>query len=131
MAKFGQRSLDNLAECHQDLQAVFNRVIVTIDCSVIEGVRNAAEQDKLYRAGLSKLRYPSSRHNQTPSTAADVVPYPIDWDDYRRFYLFAGFVLGTAVELGIKLRWGGDWNGDWHWRDQVFHDLPHFELARS
>ena len=60
--------------------------------------------------------------------ALDAAPCPIDWEDAKRFYLFAGFVLGIARQLGIKLRWGGDWDGDFTWRDQKFHDLVHFEI---
>jgi hypothetical protein len=46
----------------------------------------------------------------------------------RRWYGFGGYVLGIAAELGIPIRWGGDWDGDWTHSDQQFHDLPHFEL---
>ena len=44
-----------------------------------------------------------------------------------RFYFFGGFVLGLAVSLGIKIRWGGDWDSDREILDQNFDDLPHFE----
>jgi hypothetical protein len=33
-----------------------------------------------------------------------------------------------ASSMGIKIRWGGDWNGDWKVKDNHFDDLPHFEL---
>ena len=36
--------------------------------------------------------------------------------------------MGRAVELGIRLRWGGDWDGDNELRDQTFNDLVHFEV---
>ena len=38
-------------------------------------------------------------------------------------------MVATALGMGIKLRWGGDWDGDWQTRDNTFDDLPHFELA--
>ena len=44
-----------------------------------------------------------------------------------RFYFFGGFVLGLAVSMGIKIRWGGDWDSDREILDQNFDDLPHFE----
>ena len=69
-----------------------------------------------------------SKHNQEPSLAVDVAPWPIDWNDSHRFYHFAGFVLGIAAALNIRLRWGGDWDSDFDLRDQTFFDLPHFEL---
>ena len=44
-----------------------------------------------------------------------------------RFYFFGGFVLGLAVSMGLKIRWGGDWDSDREILDQNFDDLPHFE----
>jgi peptidoglycan L-alanyl-D-glutamate endopeptidase CwlK len=46
-----------------------------------------------------------------------------------RFYVLAGYVLGIAQAQSVALRWGGDWNGNWDYRDQRFHDLGHFELS--
>lgn len=73
----------------------------------------------------SKHVYPLNE----PSLAVDVAPYPIKWNDYLRFYAFAGFVLGTATEMGIKIRSGMDWDSDREFNDQSFHDLPHYELV--
>lgn len=61
--------------------------------------------------------------------AVDAAPWPIDWNDTDRFLVFGGFVLGTAREQGLVIRWGGDWDSDWNLRDQTFIDLPHFELV--
>lgn len=129
MPEYSQRSLANLAEAHPALQAVFNEVIEHFDHAVIEGHRGRAAQDAAYHAGRSKLKYPKSKHNRKPALAVDACPWPLDWEDQRRFFLFAGFVLGVAKSMGVELRWGGDWDGDGTWRDQSFHDLPHFELA--
>jgi hypothetical protein len=128
MPKFGTRSRNALKSCDKRIQLVFNEVITTVDCSVLEGHRGQVEQDKAYKEGKSKVKYPKGRHNQLPSRAADVVPYPIDWNDRERFTLFAGFVLGTAQQMGINLRWGGDWDKDWYVHDNMFDDFPHFEL---
>ena len=128
MAKFGKRSKERLATCHPDLQKVFNEVIKHVDCSVLEGMRNEERQNKLYEEGKTKVYWPNGRHNAKPSKAADVVPYPIDWDDRERFHLFAGFVIGIAKSMGITLRWGGDWDQDWTVMDNKFDDFPHFEI---
>ncbi len=125
---FGTRSKKNLAEAHIDLQRLFNEVIKEIDCTVIEGHRPKAEQDRAYRAGNSKLRWPRSKHNKKPSFAVDVVPYPIDWRDTKRFYEFGKIVIRIAREMNIKIRWGGDWDGDGDYKDQSFNDLVHFEI---
>lgn len=134
MPQFGERSNRNLRECHQDLQTLFREVVEEFDCSVIEGYRTELEQNKAFHAGKSKLKYPESKHNKQPSLAADVVPYPVDWTDTKRFYYFGGYVLGVASRLyaegkmNHRVRWGGDWDGDRQNADQTFHDLPHFEL---
>ena len=128
MPRFGKRSLGALDTCDERLVKIFNEVIKTVDCSVLEGHRGKSRQDRFYKEGKSKVKYPNGRHNKLPSVACDVVPYPIDWDDRERFHLFAGFVLGIAKSMGIKLRWGGDWNMNWEVDDNKFDDFPHFEL---
>ena len=128
MPRFGPISRESLGTCHPDLQRVFEEVIKTFDCKVIEGFRNKKDQNAAFNAGRSKILWPNGNHNKTPSTAADVVPYPIDWNDKERFYFFGGYVLGVAQSVGISLRWGGDWDSDTQLHDQSFFDLPHFEL---
>ena len=128
MPKFGKRSLDRLSSCDKKLQVIFHEVIKTVDCSVLEGHRSKDRQNSLYADGKTKLRYPNGRHNEYPSRAVDVVPFPIDWDDRERFHLFAGVVIGIAKSMGINLRWGGDWNQNWEVDDNKFDDFPHFEL---
>ena len=61
--------------------------------------------------------------------AVDIAPYEIDWENAKRFYLLAGMMFQAANDLGIKIRWGGDWDMDWDHADQRFIDLPHFELV--
>lgn len=121
MPAFSQRSLSNLSTCHGDLQRLFGEVIRHFDCAVIEGWRGQEEQEKAFREGKSRARFGKSFHNAHPALAADVVPYPIDWNDLSRFQHFAGFVLGVASQLKIDIRWGG------HFTTLV--DMPHYELA--
>lgn len=47
----------------------------------------------------------------------------------HRFYIQAGILMTAASSIGVKLRWGGDWNSNGNLVDQSFNDLPHFELA--
>jgi hypothetical protein len=129
MPKFGKKSKKQLSTCNKKLQEVFNEVIKTVDCSVLEGHRGENRQNALYKEGKTKVKFPKGRHNHNPSLAVDVVPYPIDWDDRERFHLFAGFVLGVANQMGIPIRWGGDWNQNWEVDDNQFDDFPHFELV--
>ena len=128
MPKFGSRSRKSLSTCHEDLQDLFNEVIKYIDCSVLEGHRDEYRQDKLFKEGKTKVKHPNGRHNSYPSRAIDVTPYPVDWEDRERQTLFAGFVIGMARQMGIKLRWGGDWDMDFQVMDNRFDDFPHFEV---
>lgn len=130
MPVFGQRSTANLAEAHPDLQKVFNEVIKHWDCQVVDGARTIEEQKKNMARGVSKTMH--SKHlPQADGTAhaVDVVPYPIDWKDLNRMYAFGGFVLAIAQTLGVRLRWGADWDSDKDFKDHTFIDLPHFEIV--
>jgi len=131
MPKFGKKSKEELSTCRKELQEVFNEVIKTVDCSVLEGNRHQTRQDALYEEGKTKVKYPMGRHNALPSFAVDVCPYPVDWGDRERFHLFAGFVIGIAKSMDINLRWGGDWNQNWEVDDNKFDDFPHFELIEK
>lgn len=128
MAQFSQRSLEKLVECDDRIQALFNEVIKHHDCIVLCGHRNEAEQNVAFKNGNSKLQWPNSKHNKKPSMAIDVAPYPIDWNDRKRFYYFAGIVMGIAKQMNINIRWGGDFNMDNNLSNDSFLDLPHFEI---
>ena len=128
MPRFGKRSIGRLQTCDQKLQELFYEVVKHFDCSVIEGHRGEERQNKAHAEGKSKLKYPNGKHNQTPSIAVDVAPYPIDWSDRDRFHYFSGFVLGIAKQMGMNIRWGGDWNQDTKTKDNKFDDLVHFEI---
>lgn len=131
MAKFGKQSRANLETCDRRIQFIFDEVIKHIDCSILEGYRDEETQNAYFNEGRSQLRFPSSRHNKSPALAVDAVPYPVDWDDREGFLRFAAFVLGVAAGLGIKMRWGGDWDRDWDLMDNRFNDFPHFELMED
>ena len=128
MPRFSKKSLSKLETCDKRLQDLFLRVVKKFDCTIIEGHRSKDRQNKLFDEGKSKLKYPKGKHNATPSKAVDVAPYPIDWNDRERFTYFAGYVLGIAYQMGLKIRWGGDWDMDTQVKDNNFDDLPHFEI---
>ena len=131
MPRYSNRSAIKLAECDERIQKVFNTVIETVDNTILVGHRNESDQEEMYETGRSQLQWPNSLHNSLPSKAVDVAPYPIDWNDRERFTLFAGYVLGVAENMGIKLRWGGDWDRDFKTSDNSFDDLVHFELLND
>ena len=131
MPSFSTISRDRLETCHADLQRVFNRVVLDYDCSILCGRRDRADQNSAFADGRSKLQWPDGKHNSVPSNAVDGAPYPVDWSNLKRFYLFAGYVIATARAMDIILRWGGDWDTDWDLDDQHFNDLVHFELRHE
>jgi len=100
-----------------------------LDFTVICGHRGEKEQNEAYRNGTSKLLFPRSKHNVSPSLAIDVVPYPLDWKNIASFKKLAILIKETWAELtpeekqGYTLSWGGDWNS--------FKDYPHWELRRG
>jgi peptidoglycan L-alanyl-D-glutamate endopeptidase CwlK len=128
MPSFSKTSLEKLTTCDERLQRVMKEVVKHFDCTILCGHRGQVEQDEAFRTGASKLKWPNGQHNKSPAKAVDAVPFPINWNDTNQMRYFAGFVVGIAASMGIKLRWGGDWNSDRDLKDQTFHDLPHFEI---
>lgn len=144
MPRFSKRSKSRLKTCDNELQTLFNEVVVRYDCTILCGHRGKTAQNKAFNDGFSKLKYPNSNHNKIPSMAVDVAPYVgkargnIDWKDINQFYHFAGYVRGVAERLlneGVltySLRWGGDWKRTYtQTKKNKFRDLVHFELDKK
>ena len=119
--KFGKISAKRKSECHIDLQKVLDMAIKEYDFTILCGHRGEAEQNKAFKEGNSKLKFPNSKHNKSPSLAVDIAPYPIDWNNIDRFRELSIIIKRCAKEAGIKITWGGDW--------RTFKDYPHYELA--
>lgn len=49
---------------------------------------------------------------------------------YAKFYAIAARMKETAEEIGVDIRWGGDWDSDGDILDHSFVDLPHIELLK-
>lgn len=141
MPSFGERSHARLATCHRNIRIVMDAAIRKgPDFTILCGHRSRAEQNELYQQGrttpgdivtnIDGLN-DTSKHNETPSLAIDIAPYPIDWNDTDRFKILAGYILGVADTLSVPLRWGGDWDRDYTMSDERFIDLPHFELTEA
>ena len=152
MPSYSKTSKRNLATCHPDLVVLFNYIIQYVDCSVVYGQRTPEVQFGLYKKGREFINgkwvktgniwtncdgyEKKSNHNMEPlSHAADVIRYPVDWEDYERMRHFAGYVLGWAAalreagEIEHEIVCGVDWDGDFDLDDQSFLDLPHYQIV--
>jgi len=122
-------SLKVLDTLHPDLKKVMIEASKTCNISLINGFRNQADQDRAFAEGKSQKKWPESKHNENPSKAVDCAPYPVSWAkvDEWRFFVMMGHIQAAAVNVGVKLRFGYDFNGN----DKLdgFIDLDHVELA--
>jgi peptidoglycan L-alanyl-D-glutamate endopeptidase CwlK len=137
MPTFSATSKQRLETCDPRLQELLNEAIKHIDIVVLEGHRGEAAQNEAFRKGASKKRWPDGNHNSIPSKAVDIAPYfpeiKIDWSDLIAFGRLMGFIQCLAIQRGIKLRFGLDWDGDFRSvnrdPDEGFLDAPHMELV--
>ena len=128
MAEFGPASKRRFDTLHPLLQQLLSELIKYYDFSIIEGHRGKERQNQLFADGLSEVQWPNGKHNTFPSEAVDIAPYPIDWEDEERFCHFMGYLQCLADQMGIAVRWGGDWDSDGRMTDENFRDYPHIEL---
>lgn len=137
MPKFSATSQQRLATCDSRLQQILGEAIQIVDFTILEGHRGQADQDKAFAEGKSKLKWPNGKHNAQPSRAVDIAPWlpdvKIDWGDLVAFGRLMGVVQAIAFRLGVRLRFGLDWDGDFRSvnRDpgESFMDAPHIELV--
>ena len=131
MPKFGTASTERLASADVRLQKLFNEVIKTFDCAILEGHRTEEKQNEYFKTGKSKLPWPQGKHCSDPSLAVDAAPFIQGKASYNTQHClyFAGYVMATAKAMGIDIRWGGDWDMDNEsMTDQDFQDLLHYEI---
>ena len=142
MNRWSKESLEHYVTLDRRLQNVVDRVLKIYDCKILEGHRTPERQEQLFAKKLTKVK--KSKHNKLPSLAVDISPYPVLWPEhattkkewmkrYARFYYFAGLIMMAAEEMGISLRWGGDWDRDHEVLEpgQKFDDLVHFEIVED
>ena len=124
MPRFGRRSKQRLKGVDAKLINVANELIKLMDVTVIEGLRSQERQNELVSQGKSKTKF--GKH--VAGKALDLAPYPIDWNDRERFHYMGGLIRGIGHSLGVKIRWGGDWDSDGEIKDNAFDDLVHVEI---
>lgn len=128
-----------LNQCEPRLRTLFYQVDKIAQVDILPStIRTMEQQLDYFNRGVSKTM--DSKHLITPahplSRAVDAGPWPMKWPtegpdkwlDWGRIYYFAGIVMSTAYQMGVKIRFGGDWNGNFDLKDQNFYDGVHFEL---
>lgn len=144
MPVFGKVSNERKLTCDPKLILVLDELIKQMDFIILCGTRTKEEQEDAFSRGATKVHYPDSKHNSSPSKAVDIAPYytevpHVRWPDRKQrpstydkelaaFYILSSSFKITAGFLGIQVRSGFDWDGDWDLFDQNFDDLPHHEL---
>lgn len=133
MPKFSDDSIAQLATCDYRIQEVLNEAIKVVDFTILEGHRSFDRQRQLYESGSSLSKPGRGKHETFPSLAVDIAPYPIDFTYLPQYYYLAGVILTIASRLGIKMRFGGDWDMDGHMKPKgaCLSDLGHFELMED
>jgi len=135
MPYFSATSEKKLATCHPNIITICRTVIQDYDFTILCGYRDKISQNAAYPK-YTTVKYPGSKHNKIPSLAIDIIPYDhirkciVPWDAYEEMAMLAGHMLMAAYMLGIKIRWGHDWNKNgilWDEKGKLI-DRPHFEL---
>jgi peptidoglycan L-alanyl-D-glutamate endopeptidase CwlK len=114
------RSLKNLQGVNPDMVAIVHRAaeLSSVYFVVTEGLRTVKRQAELVAKGASRTM--NSKH--LTGRAVDVAAFPnnkLSWE-FKYYKSISEAFKQAAQELGIKIRWGGDWKS--------FVDSPHFEL---
>jgi peptidoglycan L-alanyl-D-glutamate endopeptidase CwlK len=130
MFVLGRRSKQRLRGVHPDLVAVVERAITLtpVDFTVLEGLRDEARQRELVAAGASRTM--RSRH--LTGHAVDLgawVGGQVSWD-WPLYHHIARAMFDAADNLGVAMRWGGNWGERYTKQLADFADGPHYELAR-
>lgn len=138
MPVFGSRSIKNLEGVHPSLVQVMTEAIKNspIDFTITEGVRTVQRQQQLYAQGrtapgvkVTNADGVKNKSNHQPKSdgfghAVDLYPYingAVQINAINELKIIATHIKKVAYELGIAIKWGGDWKSP--------YDPPHFELT--
>ncbi len=136
MFRYGKASTERLNTVDLLLRQTLVNVLDfgIMDIVIVYGARGKEDQNGMFEKGLSKLKWPNSKHNirshWDKSLAIDVAPFVNGTlsRNYPQCCYLAGLVMAEGERIGIKIRWGGDWDMDGEAiTDQNFQDLYHFE----
>lgn len=129
MPKFSAVSKARLAAAHPLLQKLMNEAIKEYDFTILQSQRGRADQELAFKLKRTKVHFGNSAHNWAPAIALDIAPFPVNWNNVKRFRdLQMGVIKPLAAKLDIPIRLGCDWDRDGDTADEKFVDWPHVEL---
>lgn len=131
-----ERSEKRLEGVNEALVSVVRRAAKRLPFSlfVVEGLRTRERQAELYAQGRTKpgKKVTWTLHSKhLEGKAVDLAPLingAIEWADLSKFDAIAKAMKDAANEVGLTVRWGGDWDMDGQPRERGESDSPHFEL---
>lgn len=132
----GKRSLSRLYRLHPKMAACVVLAITyldEVDITVSETVRSKQRQHELYYGKPQKTWTLKSKHliqSDGFSHAVDLIPLLNGQAAWDKCQLVADAMFKAAKVIGIRIRWGGDWNQNGSSRDEHkrgSYDGPHFE----
>lgn len=131
-----ERSEKRLEGVNPTLVSIVRRAAKRLPFSlfVVEGLRTRERQAELYAQGRTKpgKKVTWTLHSKhLEGKAVDLAPLingAIDWADLSKFDAIAKAMRDAAKEVGVAVRWGGDWDMDGQPRERGESDSPHFEL---
>jgi len=118
---WGKRSKEVLATLDDDLILFCNCMADIMNLSLIWGYRDEEQQTEYYLRGIG-LPWPSSYHNQLPSKAVDMIPYPTGYNDLEVIDEMRGAAMAVQVYENLDIT-----NGK-HFSNVV--DPTHFQTER-
>ncbi len=144
--QYGPSSNAKLDTVHPHLRMIAIRALQRspYDITIVHGWRGEEIQNALFDSHASTKRFPDSRHNKSQdpglpdplkvSDAIDFAPWidgGIPWNETHIFAAIAGLMFAAADELGLKIRWGGDWDTDGNTREHKLQDWGHIEIIHE
>ena len=132
MSAWGKASRKEYDTLDPRLQKLCDRINTEVcDMRLLCGHRPKEDQDLAFATKRSKVQWPNSKHNKTPSVAVDWTPTPVNLKSRslrEELCYIAGAATVIAKQEGFTLRWGGDWDQDGDLEDNTFDDLFHVEI---
>jgi len=127
--KFSKRSLNRMSKVHPALVQVMEVAIKDspYDFGITSGYRTESEQAELVARGSSKTM--NSKHRK--GLAVDIAVYnegQLTWE-FKYYEAVSVHIKKVAADLGIGVKWGGDFKV-WKNGELVpYRDGPHYQLV--